>query len=219
MRGGAGAFCSPPHGISGLLGFGKSSPKRASVVRMAERPQSEGAAARLDELIHRYGRLVRAAILKVAGPRAETALDDIEQRVRIALWRQLQGEQTITHPSSYLYRVAVRETVRVLRENAGPLTGAGASLEELEQAPSRNPAGDPEGSLMLKELGKEIDAALGALHPERERAVRAHLAGFEVNEIMRTYGWSYQKSRNLVARGMADLRQGLREKGIGGADG
>ncbi|HET9317017.1 MAG TPA: hypothetical protein VFQ51_15605, partial [Vicinamibacteria bacterium] len=45
--------------------------------------------------------------------------------------------------------------------------------------------------------------------PERQAAVRAHLEGFQFQEVMLMHGWSYQKARNLVARGMADLRAGL----------
>jgi hypothetical protein len=33
---------------------------------------------------------------------------------------------------------------------------------------------------------------------------------------MEMYGWSYQKARNLVARGMADLREALARRGIHG---
>jgi DNA-directed RNA polymerase specialized sigma24 family protein len=54
------------------------------------------------------------------------------------------------------------------------------------------------------------------LPPERREAVQAHLAGYDVNEIMRMFGWNYQKARNLVGRGMMDLRAMLIEKGIRG---
>ena len=46
--------------------------------------------------------------------------------------------------------------------------------------------------------------------------MRAHLAGFDVQEIIGMYGWPYQKARNLIARGMADLRAALRRRGIDG---
>ena len=38
--------------------------------------------------------------------------------------------------------------------------------------------------------------------------------GFDVREIMTMYGWSYQMARNLIARGMGELRRSLRAKGI-----
>jgi DNA-directed RNA polymerase specialized sigma24 family protein len=50
--------------------------------------------------------------------------------------------------------------------------------------------------------------------PDRARAVKAHLAGFSVEEIMALCGWPYQRARNLIARGMADLRLALRERGM-----
>ena len=50
--------------------------------------------------------------------------------------------------------------------------------------------------------------------PDRARAVRGHLAGFNVEELMTLYGWTYQRARNLIARGMADLRTELRAKGL-----
>jgi DNA-directed RNA polymerase specialized sigma24 family protein len=44
--------------------------------------------------------------------------------------------------------------------------------------------------------------------------VRAHLGGWSVQEIMDLTGWSYQKTRNLVARGMTDLRAALVARGV-----
>lgn len=42
----------------------------------------------------------------------------------------------------------------------------------------------------------------------------AHLAGFSAEEIMAMHGWPYQKARNLIARGMAELREKLRAEGV-----
>jgi DNA-directed RNA polymerase specialized sigma24 family protein len=44
--------------------------------------------------------------------------------------------------------------------------------------------------------------------------VRAHLAGFQFQEIMIRFGWSYQRARNLISRGMADLRKALDRKDL-----
>ena len=61
-----------------------------------------------------------------------------------------------------------------------------------------------------------VESRVSALAVDRQRAVRAHLAGFDVREIMRMHGWPYQKARNLIARGMAELRAALHERGIHG---
>jgi RNA polymerase sigma factor (sigma-70 family) len=140
---------------------------------------------------------------------AANIADDIEQNVLTSLWRAMPGEQTPTNPSSYLYRAAVRETVRAMKGLHNKPT------VELA-ADQKDPQPTPESLLQSKELGGTIKEALGTLSPDRRRAVQAHLMGFEVKEIMTMQRWSYNKARNLIARGMADLRRELERRGVRG---
>ena len=71
---------------------------------------------------------------------------------------------------------------------------------------------DPHRMLESKESKSFIYACIDLLETSRQRAVRAHRAGFEVTEVMEMYGWPYNKARNLIARGMAELRQSIRER-------
>ena len=134
--------------------------------------------------------------------------DDVEQRVVISLWKQLEGEQSIHYPSSYIYRAAVRETVRAIRE----MVSAAAEPVEDRVLGTLIGSDDPHRMLESKESKSFIDACIDEMETSRQRAVRSHLAGFEVTEIMEMYGWSYNKARNLIARGMAELRQSIRER-------
>lgn len=172
-------------------------------------------ASRIDEdlgtLLARYAALVRRTVCKIAAGRA-AAPEEIEQRVLESLWKAAR-EQTILHPASYVYRIAVRETVRALRrERRDPVSDNEAAAHE-------EPAGapDPERAAAGREVARAVDRALARLHAERAAAVRAHVAGFSVEEIMQANGWTYQKARNLIARGVADLREALRAEGIDGA--
>jgi RNA polymerase sigma factor (sigma-70 family) len=165
--------------------------------------------ARFEDLVRRYGRLISSVVGRVGGRAAGSIREDIEQRVLMALWKQVEREQIIDHPSSYIYRAAVRETVRVLREEEPP------GSEPVENHPDAvTGASNPHQTLEAREQAAQIEAGLLGLQPERACAVRAHLAGFEVAEIMKMYGWPYQKARNLISRGMADLRTALREQGL-----
>lgn len=162
--------------------------------------------------MRQYGRLIRSVVLKVGGPRVRADAEDIEQRVLIELWKQVAREQPIDYPSSYVYRAAVRETVRTIRR---ALRRSEESFEE-GLAVELDTAPDPVDTVEGRELGQHIRAEIATLQPERGLAVRCHLAGYRVREIMAAHGWTYQKARNLIARGMADLRHGLRDKGIDG---
>jgi DNA-directed RNA polymerase specialized sigma24 family protein len=132
----------------------------------------------------------------------------VEQEVLVAIWRQWEQGRAIEHPSSYIYRAALRATVRAVRrrrqQDAPALTGRETGGE------------DPQAALEAKRKVEAIEASLATLAPERARAVRSHLAGLDVTEIMKMQGWTYQKARNLIARGMADLRASLLSKGIHG---
>lgn len=159
----------------------------------------------LEELVSRYSRLIRSAVGRVAGPLSEAVADDIEQKVLIALWKAMPGEQIPDHPSSYLYRAAVRETVRTLKSRRTEETGL---VED-----QRDPMPSPDRLAESAELGALIRDALSTLSTDRRRAVKAHLMGFDVQEIMTMQSWPYNKARNLIVRGMADLRRELVDRG------
>jgi RNA polymerase sigma-70 factor, ECF subfamily len=153
---------------------------------------------------------VANAVRRVAGGAAANDLDDIEQDVMLALWKRVGAEQDIDHPASYVYRAAIREAVRAV---ARVRRRAEDPLPEGEETSPRQET-DGERLVAERERREALRAALAALPPDRARAVRAHLAGWSVDEVMRLHGWSYQRARNLIARGMADLRLELRSRGM-----
>lgn len=165
--------------------------------------------ADLEEIVGKYGRLIRHAIRKAGGDRVSALADDIEQTVIVNLWQQIAREQIIDHPASYLYKAAIRETVRAVRRER---ERAGATATIMPNG-GLEPA-DPESLAVARQRGQAVSAALAALAPDRARAVRAHLRGWSVQEIMQVTGWTYQRARNLVARGMSDLRSALTARGV-----
>lgn len=167
----------------------------------------DAAIARFEKLVTEYGHVIRAAIRSVAGREAGHLGADAEQQVLLELWKQVAREQMIEHPSSYLYRAAVRETIRLARQ------ARKRSEEDLEgmSFTDPNPTSDPERRVLAGELSARLRRLTQGLLEDRRKAVVAHLAGFGVQEIMESYGWTYNRARNLIARGLADLRRALEE--------
>lgn len=164
-------------------------------------------ARHLEALVTQYGRLVAHAVRTVAGRSAANDQADIEQEVMLALWRRLAAEQPIAHPASYLYTAAIREAVRVMarvhRRAEQPLEDVPAEAVKVEAEGERH--------VEQRQRADRLRAALDRLPPDRARAVRGYLAGLDVAEMMELYEWSYQRARNLVARGIADLKAAMRE--------
>ena len=176
---------------------------------VTERPADP--ATRFDALLAQYDRLIRAIVARLGrrfGVRRDSFLvqEDIAQEVRFDLWKQVARGQVIDFPATYIYKATIRETVRALRRMT---TREMESIDEDGNAGAVVDGADPFKILAAKEQFKAILAGVRALPPERQAAVRAHLEGFQAQELMVMHGWSYQKARNLVARGMADLRAGL----------
>lgn len=168
-------------------------------------------ALRFDALLAQYDRLIRAIVGRLGrrfGVRRDSFLvqDDIAQEVRFDLWKQIARGQVIEFPATYIYKATIRETVRALRRMT---TREMSSIDEPGTADRVVDGADPFKILAARDQFKAVLAGIRALQPERQAAVRAHLEGFQAQEVMVMHGWSYQKARNLVARGMADLRAGL----------
>ena len=173
---------------------------------MPEQPQPPDEA--IASLLEKYGALIRRVVSRVGGRALHNSRDDVAQAVAMSLWQQVSREQTITHPSSYIYRAAIRETVRAVKQELErDRTHSSLDADAAPAVPSGTP--DPESAASGAELGRAIEHAIASLPADRIIAVRAHLAGYSVEEIMQIHGWPYQKARNLIARGMADLRMTL----------
>jgi len=183
----------------------------------AERPifAAPGSHARFAELLDDYDRLIRGIVGRVGrrlGLTRDTFLtrEDIEQEVRLDLWKQVARGQQIDFPATYIYKATIRETLRALRRTAARET---VSLDSGGTADMLLDPVDPFHVLAAKEQFREIIFGIRCLPPDRQSAVRAHITGFGFHEIMSLYGWSYQRTRNLISRGMADLRKSLNDNG------
>ena len=65
------------------------------------------------------------------------------------------------------------------------------------------------------ELAEQVARAVESIPATRRPAVRMYLAGYAREDIAELMGWSEAKTRNLVYRGLDDLRRELTAMGIG----
>jgi RNA polymerase sigma factor (sigma-70 family) len=77
-----------------------------------------------------------------------------------------------------------------------------------------DPNRSPEAEAGRKQLAGKVQAALSRLSDNRRRAVGLYLEGMTSQEIATLLGWSEPKARNLLYRGLSDLRAQLRAEGI-----
>lgn len=141
-------------------------------------------------------------------------VDEVMQQVRIRLW-QAQGdsEQISRAPASYVYRTAVSAAVDLLRRRRARRADETVALDE--GGPGLASGMGPERDLEYSELSLQVARAIDEIPASRRPVVRMYLAGHPREEIANLLGWSEAKTRNLLYRGLADLRARLTELGVG----
>lgn len=173
--------------------------------------------ARFEALLRELGGRLRSAALRRLPRDVGVSLDDLEQEIRIRLWKALERETEIRGAASYLERVAMTaaiDAVRRMRARREEPLEMPVDEEEEPQPTLPDRAASPERRAELAETGRRIGGALALLSEDRRIAVEMHLQGFEVDEIARTLDWTRGRARNLVYRGLSDLRAELRTQGI-----
>jgi RNA polymerase sigma-70 factor (ECF subfamily) len=175
---------------------------------------------RLEDLLARFGGLLRATIRRICPPDLGIDTQDIEQEARVRLWKALGRATESEIVASYVQKVAATSTIDAIRaalarRDRKPLAdlesdaddgGAATEIDSKEAT--------PEDLARRREVGAAIEAAVAALSPRRRRAVRLHLYGLSSPEVARLTGWSETKIRSLVSRGLAEVRRELGRKGV-----
>ena len=181
-----------------------------------ERPRSSGEeralGAALEEILARY----RGMLLHVShGHGLDPAdVDALLQDVRIRLWQSHQSPETLgTVGSSYVYQTAVSAAVDLLRRRRAARTGVEA-VAELPDSLASGSAG-PAREVMAHDLEEQVFLTVDRLPDARRAVVRMYLAGYGRKEIAAALRWDETRVRNLLHRGLTELRTLLAEQGIG----
>lgn len=174
--------------------------------------------SRFEELLERYAVLLRSLIARHCPRDLGIQLGDIEQEARLRLWRALEREKNLTDPASYIYRIAVSTTIDAVRRVVARREEQLSMQEPEDDQPAvqlaANPQQAPDAVAERREVMQKIAAAVAALPENRRRAVELHLQGLTLPEIADLLGWTEAKARNLVYRGIDDLRGALLREGI-----
>jgi RNA polymerase sigma-70 factor (ECF subfamily) len=199
-----------------VTGIGRTAlaqvPDRCEILTVSEPdPQLSALSGALEEIVARSERFVREIGLRHGLLAAD--VDEIFQEVRIKLWQaRPDGEKISALPSSYVYKAALSAARDVLRRRRRSAERSYEldDLPEVHVTAHEDSAGAVERSELLAAVGREVER----LAAPRRVAVRMHLSGYGREEIASIMGWSEAKTRNLLYRGLDDLRGRLRAAGI-----
>ncbi len=140
-------------------------------------------------------------------------VEDLMQELRLRLWQAMERETKIDRPASYLMQAAVRVMIDAQRRAAARRPEGGFVELVTDEPPA--PESDqprpskPDDEAERRESLARLQATIDLLAPDRARLVRLYLQGFGAAEMARLTGWTEARCRNLLYRGLADLRRDL----------
>jgi len=164
-----------------------------------------------EDVINRFSALIKADVQKFELQKKGIDPDDIIQEVKIKLWKILENEKKIKNYASYIRKIinsSVIDQLRKLKREKWIF------ISEKHRQVSEQKSNYITDLSFDKDAKKIIGNAVDSLMESRRKAVKLFLLNMTLDEIAIFLNWSRDKTRNLLYRGLSDLKKILKEKGI-----
>jgi len=173
--------------------------------------------ARLAQVLREFGNRLGALLQGYRLDRHGIDPADIEQEVRIRLWRAIERDRSGAFHASYVQKVVATTVIDALRRAE---VRAAEPLPEDDDEPGQLPeeGAGPEQLASDGERMGGLQRCLGEIPERRRLPITLHLQGFSLQEIADVVGTSAEAARKLVSRGLDELKSRLRELGYGEFD-
>lgn len=191
------------------LGIGGRFPQRSLLWCMPS--PRDSISDELESLVTRFASFAR----RIAHDRGlhQDDLDELLQELRVRFWRaRKDGLRDLS--AGYVRRTAISAALDIIRRRRAD-RNVSIDDDRIDAPPLATLAANPAELLDQSELAQRVVLAVENLAPARRAAVRLYLDGYRREEIAELLRWSDAKTRNLLYRGLADLRAALLAQGIG----
>jgi RNA polymerase sigma-70 factor (ECF subfamily) len=133
--------------------------------------------------------------------------EDIEQEVKLKIWKMASGGKKIGNLRSYLWRVVYTTTLDVIGKRINMASLKGWSGGDDQNFIQQLDLVSPESLIEKKELKMMIEKAIDSLSQKRRLVIKLRLAEMSVVEMADFLGWSQNKVTHLLYRGLIDLKE------------
>lgn len=162
-------------------------------------------------ILDRFSGMIRIHINKFNPQRFGLDPEDLSQDIRIKIWRILKNEKEIRNLTSYLRKVVNSSVIDRLRKWKREESALFAEKQRKISETRRDySAGFPEEEVLKEGIAKAVDSLIDS----RRKVVRLYLLDMSIEEISSFYNWTQDRTRNLLYRGLTDLKNILKKKDI-----
>ncbi|HEX8393964.1 MAG TPA: sigma-70 family RNA polymerase sigma factor [Longimicrobium sp.] len=167
------------------------------------------------ELLGRYERPVFSIVYRMIRDREQA--EDLAQETFVRVFNHIDRYDPKYKFSSWIFKIATNLTIDHIRRkelNTVSIDGSrnATTADQIEATAITiiSPDENPEELLEAKELGEEIEEAIGRLRPEYRAAILLrHVEGREYQEIAEIMGLPLGTVKTYIHRGRNELRDSL----------
>ncbi len=172
---------------------------------------------KLEHIFLQHQHLIKKAVASQSVNVQGVTADDVTQEVSIRVLKLLQGDREIENLSSYIYRTTANVIIDLARKHKKHLmdvTMPDQTDEDDYRTELVSSQAEPEQKMAGKETQMLVLQAIESLPESRRIAVKMRLQGYSVKEMCDLTGWAFYKAENLSKRGMAALKDKLKQMDI-----
>jgi RNA polymerase sigma-70 factor (ECF subfamily) len=170
----------------------------------------KAATVEFEAILARFSSSIKSSVLKFGLDKRGVDPEDVLQEIRMKVWKRTLSEKKIRHPASYINTVVNSTLIDCLRRSRreARIIQQEKDKKRMEARGKAKPLADHQ--VPWNVIGQAADLLLEA----RRQAVKLFLLNMTIEEIALSLDWSPDKARNLVYRGLSDMRKILKERGI-----
>ena len=163
------------------------------------------------DFLEKMSRSIELIIWKNFPKLSRQQKEDVEQEVKLKIWRMVTRGKKIKNLRSYLWKVVYTTTLDMIDEKMNILP-----LDKVMEAYGANPISKLDiqfsDSLMEKKEWESIfKKALNSIARNRRIVIKLYLTGLNVKEIADFLGWTESKVNHLYYRSINDLKKQLKD--------
>lgn len=162
-------------------------------------------------LMDNFAKLIRILVSQYQLYKYGLDPDDVVQDVKIKIWELVRSDKKIVSYSSYIKKIvssSVIDQLRKFRRDKGVYNHEiQIRIAEVGLAYNTN-------TVHLNSLEDTIGRAVELLIDTRRQVVKLYLLNLSIKEIADYLNWSEDKTRNLLYRGLNDLKKILKDMDI-----
>lgn len=162
----------------------------------------------LGRILRDYGPFMNGEIQRFNLTKYGLDPEDILQDVKIRIWQVLSDERRIISPPAYIKKIISSAVIDQLRKRQRD-DNLLRHEEQIRISERKNPYSWD--AVRKKAMEETVRRAVEKLIGSRRQVVKLYLLSFTITEIASYLNWTQDKTRNLLYRGLADLRESLRE--------